>query len=196
VKLVIQIPCFNEQATLPETVRDLPREIPGVDIVEVVVVDDGSTDRTSEVARSLGVTRVVRHTKNRGLAAAFQTGLDAAIALQADIIVNTDADHQYPGSAIPSLVASILEGRADIVLGDRKIHGLRHLPLTHRLLQKWGSAVVRRISGTEVPDAPSGFRAFSREAAILLEVLTEYTYTLETIIQAGRKGLGIACIFF
>lgn len=194
MKLIIQIPCLNEEETLPETVRDLPKEIPGVSRIEVLIVDDGSTDRTAQVARELGVGHIIRHQKNRGLAAAFQTGLDRCLALDADIIVNTDADHQYPGTFIPSLIRPILEGQADLAIGDRNISSLLHLPWTHRLLQRMGTSVVRRVSGTDVPDAPSGFRALSREAAMRMEVLTGYTYTLETILQAGRMGMKIATV--
>ena len=194
MKVIVQIPCYNEEATLAEVVRQVPREIPGVDRVEVLVIDDGSADRTAETARAAGADHVVRHARNRGLAAAFQTGIDAALRLGADVIVNTDADNQYPGSRIPDLVAPILKGEADMALGDRQIGSLRHLSLLHRMLQKLGSAVVRRISGTAVPDAPSGFRALSREAAMRLEVLTDYTYTLETLIQAGRQGFRLVCV--
>jgi len=194
VKLIIQIPCLNEEGTLPDSLRDLPKQIPGVSRIEVLIIDDGSTDRTAQVARELGVHHVVRHQKNRGLAAAFQTGIDRCLALDADIIVNTDADNQYPASFIPSLVRPILEGQADIAIGDRNISSLVHLPWSHRLLQRLGTSVVRRVSGTDVPDAPSGFRAMSREAAMRMEVLTGYTYTLETILQAGRIGLKIATV--
>lgn len=192
MKLIVQIPCYNEEDTLPQVLREIPRRIPGVDRVEILVVDDGSTDRTSDVARRAGADHVVRHAKNRGLAAAFQTGLDAALALGADVVVNTDADNQYPGSLIPALAEPILQGSADMVVADRRIGSLKHLPFLHRVLQRLGSAVVRRISGTAVPDAPSGFRALSREAAFRLEVLTDYTYTLETLIQAGRQGFRLA----
>lgn len=194
MKLIIQIPCYNEEATLPLTLADLPRELPGVDVIEVLVVDDGSWDRTAEVARELGVQHIVRHTRNRGLAAAFQTGLEAALAAGADIIVNTDADNQYYGPDIGRLVEPILAGRADIVVGDRGVAALAHFSPLKRLLQRLGSAVVARAAGIPIPDATSGFRAFSREAALRLTVLSEYTYTLETLIQAGARGMAVAFV--
>ncbi len=191
MKLVVQIPCYNEAETLPQTLAEIPRQIPGIDRVEVLVVDDGSTDGTAEVARRHGADHVVRHPRNRGLAAAFQTALDTALALGADIVVNTDGDNQYPGSEIPRLIAPILEGRADIVIADRQPHRDPRLPPLKRLLQFVGSWVVRRASGTRVPDAPSGFRAFSREAALRTVILNDYTYTLESIIAAGKRRLAI-----
>jgi glycosyltransferase involved in cell wall biosynthesis len=191
VKLIIQIPCFNEEQTLPETLADLPREVPGVDVVEWLVVDDGSTDRTVEVARAGGVEHVVRLTNNRGLAAGFQAGLDACLKLGADIIVNTDADNQYFGADIPKLVAPILEGRADMVIGDRQTDQIEHFSPAKKLLQRWGSAVVRRASGTRVPDTTSGFRAYNREAALQIQVVSKFTYTLETIIQAGKMLVAV-----
>jgi len=194
VKLIIQIPCYNEEATLPLTLADLPRELPGVDAVEVLVVDDGSRDRTAEVARELGVTHIVRHKRNRGLAAAFQTGLEAALAAGADIIVNTDADNQYYGPDIARLIEPILAGRADIVVGDRGVAALAHFSPLKRFLQRLGSAVVARAAGIPIPDATSGFRAFSREAALRLTVLSEYTYTLETLIQAGARGMAVTFV--
>ncbi len=194
MKLIIQIPCYNEEATLPLTLADLPRTLPGIDAIEVLVVDDGSSDRTAEVARQLGVDHLVRHTRNRGLAAAFQTGLEAALAAGADIIVNTDADNQYCGADIEKLVAPILAGRADIVVGDRGVAALAHFSPIKRLLQRLGSWVVARAAGIPIPDATSGFRAFSREAALRLTVLGEYTYTLETLIQAGARGLAVAFV--
>jgi glycosyltransferase involved in cell wall biosynthesis len=189
VKLIIQIPCLNEEETLPETIAHLPEEIQGVDEIEVLIIDDGSTDRTSEVALGLGVDHVVKHTENLGLATAFQTGLNASIEAGADIIVNTDADNQYPGESIRDLIRPVLDGDTDMVIGDRKPSEIEHFSLPKKLLQKIGSAVVRYVSGTNVPDAPSGFRAISREAALRLNVQTSFSYTLETIIQAGRKNL-------
>jgi len=194
VKLIVQIPCYNEEAALAETLRDIPRTVPGFERVEVLVVDDGSDDRTVEVARSAGSDHVVRHRRNRGLAHAFRTGLDAALALGADVIVNTDADHQYEGRDIPALVAPILAGRADMVVGDRQTHRLAHFSRTKRFLQWLGSALVRRLSGLDVPDAVSGFRAFSREAALRLNVLSTFSYTIETLIQAGRSRMAVAVV--
>ncbi len=194
MKLIIQIPCYNEEVTLPLTLADLPRTLPGIDAIEVLVVDDGSSDRTAEVARQLGVDHLVQHTRNRGLAAAFQTGLEAALAAGADIIVNTDADNQYCGADIEKLVAPILAGRADIVVGDRGVAALAHFSPIKRLLQRLGSWVVARAAGIPIPDATSGFRAFSREAALRLTVLGEYTYTLETLIQAGARGMAVAFV--
>ncbi|MCC6457422.1 MAG: glycosyltransferase family 2 protein [Caldilineaceae bacterium] len=190
--LIIQIPCFNEADTLPEVMADLPRSLPGVGRVEILVIDDGSTDNTVEVARRCGVQHVVSHGFNRGLAAAYQTGIDTALRLGAAIIVNTDGDNQYPGSRIGDLIAPILSNQADIVVGDRQPHTLQHFSPTKRLLQWVGSWVVRLASGTQVPDATSGFRALSREAALRQIVLTRFSYTLETIIQAGKKGLRVA----
>ncbi|WP_029214852.1 glycosyltransferase family 2 protein [Kallotenue papyrolyticum] len=192
MKLIIQIPAKDEEQTLPQVVRDLPRQIPGIDTIEILVIDDGSTDRTAEVAAELGVHHIVRHISNKGLAAAFQTGIDAALRLGADIIVNTDGDHQYPGDQIPLLVAPILDGRADIVIGDRQPHMVEHFSLQKRLLQRIGSWVVRRASGTSVPDSVSGFRALSREAALRLFVSTEFSYTVENLIQAGKRRLTVA----
>src|SRR5215211_7276448 len=191
MKLIIQIPCFNEEATLPETLRDLPRAIPGIDEVEWLVVDDGSTDRTVEVARAGGVHHIVRLTNNRGLAAGFQAGLDACLKLGADIIVNTDADNQYVGADIPKLVAPILAGQADMIVGDRKTDQIEHFSPAKKLLQRWGSAVVRRASDTGVPDTTSGFRAYNREAAIQIQVVSKFTYTLESIIQAGKMLVAV-----
>lgn len=193
-KLIIQIPCFNEEATLPATVADLPREVPGVDIVEWLVIDDGSSDRTTEVAHELGVHHVVRHRRNRGLAAAFLTGLDTALKLGADIIVNTDADNQYDASFIPDIVTPVLLGQADIVVGERPIESVPEFSGVKKRLQRLGSWVVRKFSGTTIADAASGFRAFDREAAMRLHVFGRYTYTLETLIQAGAEGLAVASV--
>ena len=194
MKLVIQIPCYNEEQTLPGTVADLPREVPGFDSVELLVVDDGSTDRTAEVAREVGIDHLVRFPGNRGLAKAFMAGLDAALRVGADVIVNTDADNQYDASFIPSLVAPIVRGEADMVIGDRQVDRVAEFSSTKKRLQKFGSWVVRKASAADVPDATSGFRAISREAALSLFVTSEFTYTLETIIQAGAAQLTLAAV--
>jgi glycosyltransferase involved in cell wall biosynthesis len=186
MKLIIQIPCLNEEETLPATLADLPREVPGFSNVEWLVIDDGSTDRTIEVARANGVDHIVKLTNNKGLAAGFQAGLDACLKLGADVIVNTDADNQYDAADIPKLVAPIIEGRADMVVGDRETDSIEHFSPLKKRLQRLGSAVVRRASETSVPDTTSGFRAYNREAAIQMAVTSKYTYTLETIIQAGK----------
>jgi glycosyltransferase involved in cell wall biosynthesis len=191
MKLIIQIPCFNEEQTLPETLGDLPREIPGIEKVEWLVIDDGSSDRTIEVARAGGVDHVVRLTNNKGLAAAFQAGLDACLKLGADVIVNTDADNQYSGHDIPKLVAPLLAGQADMVIGDRETDQIEHFSPVKKRLQRWGSAVVRRASGTGVPDTTSGFRAYNREAALQMQVVSKFTYTLESIIQAGKMLVAV-----
>jgi glycosyltransferase involved in cell wall biosynthesis len=192
MKLIVQIPCLNEEASLPETLRAVPRSIPGIDQVEILIVDDGSTDRTVEVARAHGVHHVVRFIRRKGLAAAFMAGLDASLKLGADVIVNTDADNQYPGHEIPRLLAPILAGQADMVVGDRGVADVQHFSHTKRLLQRLGSWVVRKVSGTAIGDATSGFRAFTREAALRINIVSEFTYTLESIIQAGKKKLAIA----
>ncbi len=192
LKLVIQVPCYNEQQTLPRTLAALPREVEGFAAVEILVIDDGSDDGTARLARSLGAHHVVRHNHNRGLAAAFMTGLKTAIELGADVIVNTDADDQYPAGDLPALVRPILDGDADIVVGARPIDTIRHFSPLKRALQRLGSRVVRALSRTEVSDAPSGFRAMTRDAALRLNVFTGYTYTLETIIQAGLSNLRVA----
>jgi glycosyltransferase involved in cell wall biosynthesis len=186
MKLIIQIPCFNEEAQLPATLAHLPREIEGVDRVEWLIIDDGSTDRTIEVARAHGVDHIVRLPNHKGLAAGFQAGLDAGLKLGADVIVNTDADNQYEGADIPKLVAPILRGDADMVIGDRGVDSNEHFSHAKRRLQRLGSWVVRQASSTEVPDTTSGFRAYNREAALQILVVSKFTYTLETIIQAGK----------
>lgn len=191
LKLIIQIPCFNEEETLPQTLADLPREVPGFDVVEWLVIDDGSTDRTSEVARAQGVDHVVRVPENRGLANAFLTGLDTALRAGADVIVNTDADNQYEGSCIPDLVAPIVAGEADLVIGERPIEAVDDFSPLKKRLQRAGSRVVRAFSGTGVRDAASGFRAFSRDTAIRTQVFGKYSYTMETIVQAGWEGMRI-----
>jgi glycosyltransferase involved in cell wall biosynthesis len=194
VKLVIQIPCFNEEETLPETVADLPREVPGVDVVEWLVIDDGSSDRTVEVARELGVDHVVSHGRNRGLAAAFTTGLDAALRVGADVIVNTDADNQYVAACIPDLIRPVLNEGVDLVVGERPIEEISEFSGLKKRLQRFGSWVVRRFSGTEVRDAASGFRAMSRAAALRLQVFGRYSYTMETLVQAKAEGLAVASV--
>ena len=194
MKLIIQIPCLDEEATLPATLADLPREVAGFDTVEWLVIDDGSTDRTCEVARAHGVDHIVRHSANLGLARAFMTGIEAALMAGADVIVNTDADNQYFGGDVATLVEPILAGRAQIVIGARPIAEIAHFSPLKKLLQGVGSAVVRLASGARIPDAPSGFRAYHKDAARKLFVLNSYTYTLETIIQAGRKGVPMVSV--
>ena len=191
MKLIIQIPCFNEEATLPATLGDLPREVEGIETVEWLVIDDGSTDRTVEVAREHGVDHIVRLTNNKGLAAGFQAGLDASLKLGADVIVNTDADNQYFGGDIPKLVAPILAGEADMVIGNRQTDTIEHFSPLKKRLQRLGSAVVRRASGTDVPDTTSGFRSYNREAALQMQVVSKFTYTLESIIQAGKMVVAV-----
>ena len=194
LKLIIQIPCLNEEDTLPETIADLPRTVDGFEKVEWLVIDDGSTDRTIEVARALGVDHVVSHPHNRGLAAAYMTGLDTALGLGADVIVNTDADNQYDASGIPDLARPILQGQADMVVGERPIEQIEEFSRVKKVLQRLGSKVVRAFSGTEVRDAASGFRAVSRSAAIRLRVFGRYTYTMETLVQAGWEGLVVKSV--
>jgi glycosyltransferase involved in cell wall biosynthesis len=191
-KLIIQIPCLNEATTLPATIADLPRAVSGIDVVEFLVIDDGSRDGTSEVARAHGVDHIVRLRRNKGLAAAFMAGIDASIKHGADYIVNTDADNQYSGREIPRLLAPLLAGEADIVIGDRNIAELQHMSWRKRQVQRLGSWVVRQVSSTTVPDTTSGFRAYTREAALRMTVVSEFSYTLESIIQAGKKKMAIA----
>ncbi|MEM9147015.1 MAG: glycosyltransferase family 2 protein [Pseudomonadota bacterium] len=194
MKLIIQIPCFNEAGQLPGMLADLPREVPGFDHVEWLVIDDGSSDGTGEIAREHGVDHVIRHTSNRGLASAFITGLHACLARGANVIVNTDADNQYRAACIPDLVAPVVEGRAQMTIGARPIDEIAHFSRIKRMLQKLGSWVVRLVSGIDVADAPSGFRAIHREAAIRLNVFNRHTYTLETIIQAGQLGMPVLSV--
>jgi len=192
MKLIIQIPCYNEEKTLPQTVADIPRQISGIDTVEILVIDDGSTDRTAEVARDIGVDHIIRNKMNMGLARAFRRGLDACLKHGADIIVNTDGDNQYAGKDIPKLIAPILAGEAELVIGDRQTAQIPHFSRMKKFLQWFGSFVVRRLSGINVPDAVSGFRAISREAAIKLNIVSYYSYTIEMIIQAGKKQMSVA----
>jgi glycosyltransferase involved in cell wall biosynthesis len=191
-KLIVQIPCLNEATTLPATIADLPRAVPGVDVVELLVVDDGSRDNTADVARACGVDHIVRLRRNKGLAAAFMIGIDASLKRGADYIVNTDADNQYAGREIARLLAPLLAGEADIVIGDRNIAELQHMSWRKRQLQRLGSWVVRQVSSTDVPDTTSGFRAYTREAALRMTVVSEFSYTIESIIQAGKKRMAIA----
>ena len=194
MKLIIQVPCYNEEATLGLTLSELPRHLPGIDQVEWLIINDGSRDRTLDVAKACGVNHIVDLPSNQGLAKGFMAGIEACLQAGADIIVNTDADNQYCAADISKLIAPILEGNAQIVIGARAIQDIKHFSLIKKLLQKLGSFVVRLASKTDIPDAPSGFRAISREAALRLNVFNEYTYTLETIIQAGQKGLVITSV--
>src|SRR3954471_175695 len=191
MKLIIQIPCWDEEEQLPVTLADLPREVPGFDAVEWLIIDDGSTDRTVDVARENGVDHIVRLTNNKGLASGFQAGLDAALKLGADVIVNTDADNQYHGPDVVRLVQPILAGDADMVVGDREVQSIEHFSPLKKPLQRLGSWVVRQASSTTVPDTTSGFRAYNREAALSLQVVSKFTYTLETIIQAGKLTVAV-----
>jgi glycosyltransferase involved in cell wall biosynthesis len=194
MKLIVQIPCFNEEATLATTVADIPRELPGVDAVEVLIVNDGSSDRTVDVARQAGVDHIVTHRANFGLAQAFATGLDASLKLGADLIVNTDADNQYQGTDIAALIGPLLAGEADLVIGDRQTDSIEEFSWFKRRLQRWGSALVRKLSGTEVRDAVSGFRAYTRESALQINVVSEFSYTVETVIQTGNKALAVVSV--
>ena len=194
MKLIIQIPCLNEAETLSIALNDLPRQVPGFDQVEWLIIDDGSTDDTARIAHELGVDHVIQHPVNRGLATAFMTGLDACLRLGADVIVNTDADNQYQGADVPKLTAPVVAGEADMVIGERPIADTEHFSWIKKKLQKLGSWAVRVASRTDVADAPSGFRAISRETAMRLSVFSAYTYTLETIIQAGHSNLRVKSV--
>lgn len=191
MKLIIQLPCYNEEKTLPETLADLPKHIDGIDEIEYLIINDGSSDKTVETAIKSGVNHVVSFKQNKGLAAGFMAGLDACLRLGADIIVNTDADNQYSGADVATIVKPILDGKYDIVVGSRPIDDIDHFSKKKKMLQHFGSWVVRVASDTDCPDAPSGFRAYSREAALHMNVLNRYTYTLETIIQAGQSNMAI-----
>jgi len=194
MKLIIQIPCLNEAESLPATLAKLPKQIERVDVIETLVIDDGSSDGTSDVAKQNGVAHIVRLTKRKGLAKAFHAGLDACLKAGADIIVNTDADGQYMGEDIPRLIQPILDGKADIVIGNRDIENIRQFSFLKKRLQRLGSWVVRQLAGSTIVDATTGFRAYNRQAALHLNIISDYTYTLESIIQAEHKNLAIANI--
>ena len=195
MKLIVQIPCYNEEATLAQTVADIPRQVEGIDNVEILVIDDGSTDRTLEIARAAGVDHVIRNSANQGLARAFREGLDASLKLGADIIVNTDGDNQYAGRDIPKLVRPILDGRADLVIGDRQTASIPHFSPLKKFFQWLGSNIVRRLSGgLDVPDAVSGFRAITRDAAFSINIISSFSYTIEMLIQAGKKRLAVTSV--
>ncbi len=194
MKLIIQIPCFNEEETLPLTVADFPTHIEGVDIIEYLIIDDGSSDKTIDVAQQIGVHHIIRHKHNKGLARSFADGIEACLDFGADIIVNTDGDNQYCGHDIVKLVEPILRNEADIVIGDRQTSKINHFSLFKKLLQRLGSGVVRHLSKTNVPDAVSGFRAFSRDAAMKLNIVSSFSYTIETVIQAGMKQMTVASV--
>ncbi len=194
MKLIVQIPCLNEEETLPATIRDIPRQVPGIDQVEVLVIDDGSTDRTSEVARECGADHVIRFPHNRGLGHAFKAGFDACLRLGADIIINTDGDNQYFGGDIDKLVVPILEGRADLVIGDRQTSEIGHFSFIKRYMQGFGSRAISRLAAVEVPDVASGFRAFSRDVVLQLSTFTDFDHTAEHVIEAGHKRLAVVSV--
>ncbi len=194
VKLVIQIPCLNEEETLPLVFKDLPAKIPGIDDIEVIIIDDGCTDKTVAIAKRHGVKHMVHHPKTQGLARSFRDGVDLALSLGADIIVNTDGDNQYPGQSIPDLVQPIINGNADIVIANRQVHTIEHFSPTKKLLQRFGTWVLNQAAGSNIPDAPSGFRAYSRNAVMRLNIVTSFSYAMETIIQASHKRLSIVSV--
>ena len=194
MKLIIQIPCYNEEKTLPVTYKDLPKQIEGIDEIETLIINDGSTDNTVEVARKIGVNHIVNFNRNKGLARAFSAGIEKCLELGADIIVNTDADNQYCGQDIPKLVKPVVEGKADVVVGDRQTDKISHFSWTKKKLQKIGSALIRKLSNTKVDDTVSGFRAFSRDAAMRINTLTEFSYTIESLIQLGNQKLKIISV--
>ena len=194
MRLVVQVPCLNEEETLPAVLSTIPRSIPGIDEILVLIIDDGSTDRTIEVARAHGVTHFVRHARNRGLGRSFHDGVQRALELGADIVVNTDGDNQYPQERIGDLVQPILAGRADIVIADRQVHLVEHFSGPKKVLQKVGSSIVNKAAGTDLPDAASGFRAYSRDSLMLLNTITQFSYCMETIIQAGNKRMKIESV--
>jgi glycosyltransferase involved in cell wall biosynthesis len=194
MKVIVQIPCLNEATTLPLVMATMPKQIPGVDILEYLIIDDGSTDDTVEVARSLGIHHIVRHAKNMGLARSFRDGTDRALELGADIVVNTDGDNQYPQDRIPDLIKPILEGRAEIVIADRQTSQISHFSPTKKLLQRFGSFIVNKAAGTNIPDAASGFRAYSKSALLRLNIITSFSYCMETTIQAGNKHIPMTSI--
>jgi len=194
MKLIVQIPCYNEERTLPATFNDIPKEIEGVDKVEIMIIDDGSTDRTIEVAKELGVDHIIINKNNRGLARTFRTGINECLHRGAEIVVNTDGDNQYAGWDIPKLIQPILDGKADVVVGDRKTSKIAHFSKFKKLLQKVGSFVVKQLSGVQVPDAVSGFRAYSREALLQLNIVSPFSYTIEVLIQAGKKHMAVASV--
>ena len=194
MKVIVQIPCYNEEETLPLVLATIPKKIPGVDVLETMIIDDGSRDKTVEVAKKLGVTHIVQHTRNMGLARSFRDGVTHALELGADIVVNTDGDNQYPQERIPDLVQPILEGKADIVIADRQTSKITHFSPLKKMLQRFGSFIVNKAAGTELPDAASGFRAYSKQALLRLNIITQFSYCMETIIQAGNKRIAITSV--